>query len=261
MERDKEIKGAVFRFYAELNDFLPRSHRYQDYQMVFTERQTVKHLIESAGIPHTEVDLILANGLPVDWRYLVTDGDRLSVYPVFESFDISTISNLRPEPLRVIRFVLDSHLGRLSALLRMLGFDTLYSNQYNDRELAQISADQSRIVLTRDRGLLKRNMVTHGYCLRSTNPRDQALEVIRRFDLWEKRKPFHRCAVCNGEIHPVPKETVDQLLLNDTRKYFHEFRQCNQCGRVYWKGSHYDRLLVLMAWLGGQINQDVQKSN
>jgi uncharacterized protein with PIN domain len=261
MGKNIETKCAEFRFYAELNDFLAPKKQYQDIRVVFSDRQTVKHLIESIGIPHTEVDLILVNGKPTTWQYLVHDGDRVSVYPVFESMDLKPISSLHPEPLRVIRFVLDSHLGRLSAYLRMLGFDALYSNEYCDQELAEISASQSRILLTRDRGLLKRSQVTHGYCLRSTDPRQQALEIIRRFDLWENKKPFYRCAACNGVIRSVPKESIDHLLLPDTRRYFNEFNQCLSCGRVYWKGSHYDRMMALIEWFGIRIKNNLSQSH
>ena len=153
---------ARFRFYAELNDFLAPERRFVPFDLVFEGRQTVKHLIESAGIPHTEVDLILVNGRSVDFGELIADGDLVSVYPVFEGFDIAPVRGcaptVPPDPVR-----LDTHLGRLAAWLRMIGFDTLYRNDYDDRELARISAERASILLTRDRGLLMRSAVTHGY--------------------------------------------------------------------------------------------------
>lgn len=196
---------ANFRFYAELNEFLPRERQYQTLRIRFNRRQSVKHLIESSGIPHTEVDLVLANGRSVDFSYLVQALDRVAVYPVFESMDITPLLKLRPAPLREARFVLDGHLGRLAAYLRMLGFDTLYRNDFDDPELAQISAEQKRILLTRDRGLLKRSLVTRGFCLRTREPRRQLLDVMRRFDLSGQVRPFTRCMACNGLLKVVNK--------------------------------------------------------
>jgi uncharacterized protein with PIN domain len=199
-------------------------------------------MIEALGVPHTEVDLILVNSRSVDFSYLVQNGDRISVYPVFETFDITPLVRLRPHPLRETRFVLDVHLGRLTTYLRMLGFDALYRNDYADEELARISSSEGRILLTRDRGLLKRSIVTHGYCLRTTNPRQQLIEVLRRFDLFASVKPFQRCLHCNGLLQPVDKTAISQRLLPKTRQYYDEFHCCRVCDRIYWKGSHYQRM-------------------
>ena len=162
MEKMK-TERAYFRFYAELNDFLPKNRRYVLFPLTFKNRQTVKHLIESIGVPHPEVDLILVNSEPKDFSYIVQDRDVISVYPVFESFNISAENKLRPEPLREPKFVLDGHLGRLAAYLRLLGFDCLYRNDYADEEVTGISHDENRICLTRDRGLLKRKIITRNY--------------------------------------------------------------------------------------------------
>ena len=204
---------------------------------------TVKHLVESLGVPHIEIDLILVNGGSVDFSYIMRDGDMVSVYPVFEMIDISEIGRLRPSPLRDTRFVLDIHLGQLATYLRLLGFDTLYSNDFDDPELAAISSSQRRILLTKDRGLLKRNLVTHGCYIRDTDPKKQPLEVIRRFDLRRDIRPFNRCLKCNGLLKDVSKEGVNQRLKPDTIRYFDEFRICSQCDQIYWKGSHYDRMI------------------
>jgi uncharacterized protein with PIN domain len=233
---------AMVRFYAELNDFLPLERRQVWFRVSVDEQVAVKHVIESLGAVHTEVDLILANGHSVDFSYQVQDGDWISVYPVFESLDISPVVRVRPEPLRLTRFVLDIHLGRLAAYLRVLGFDTLYSNCYEDAELAEVSSREGRILLTRDRGLLRRNQVTHGYCVRSSKPRQQVIEVLRRFDLWQSVQPFGRCVTCNGLLAGVDKALVAEQLLPDTRKYFDEFYRCLDCGKVFWRGSHYHRI-------------------
>jgi uncharacterized protein with PIN domain len=231
-----------FRFYEELNDFLPPARRKRDFAVPYN-RASVKDMIESVGVPHTEVDLILANGVSVDFSYLVRPGDRISVYPEFESFDIAGLTRLRPEPLRQPRFVLDTHLGKLARYLRLLGFDVLYSNTYSDAELAAISADgDKRILLTRDHGLLKRVQVTHGYFVRETAPEKQVLEVLRRFDLKRRVRPFTRCLQCNGELRRAPVEEIADRVPPGVVRDFDVFSVCPDCGRVYWAGSHYDRL-------------------
>jgi len=236
------VRHAFFRFYAELNDFLPRPRKQVTFEYAFEGRVSVKDMIEALGVPHTEVDLILVNGASVDFSYLVQDADRIGVYPVFEALDIAPLVRLRPAPLRDPRFVLDTHLGRLAAYLRMLGFDALYRNDYTDAELAEVASRDGRILLTRDRGLLKRAAVTHGYCVRETEPRRQLAEALRRFDLFGAVQPFRRCIRCNGPLEPVDKEAVAERLPPRTREVFDEFRLCRGCGQVYWKGSHYERM-------------------
>jgi uncharacterized protein with PIN domain len=247
-------KQASFRFYAELNDFLKPANRFQPVLLSFKGRQSVKHLVESLGIPHPEIDLLLANGKSVGFGYLVQDGDRISVYPVFESMNITAANHLRPKPLRETRFILDGHLGRLAAFLRMLGFDALYRNDFTDSELASASLEDGRILLTRDRGLLKRKQVTRGYCLRSMDAYQQLCEVVRRFDLLDDMHPFSRCMACNGLLEDVDKADILPLLQPLTKKYFHHFKQCGECGKVYWKGSHHERMLSLIDRLRSDLS-------
>ena len=241
-ETTGQVKHATFRFYAELNDFLPAAKKMVSFDYPFELSRSVKDMIEAAGVPHTEVDLILADGESVDFSHLVQDGERVSVYPVFESIDIAPIVRVRPKPLRQTRFVLDTHLGKLAIYLRMMGFDALYRNDYQDEALARVSCDERRILLTRDRELLKRNAVTHGHCLRTTDPRKQLVEVLKRFDLSKSAAPFQRCLRCNGLLQPVPKEVVSDRLQPKTRRYYDQFSICPNCDRVYWKGSHYQRM-------------------
>lgn len=238
---------ATFRFYAELNDFLPPDKRQKPITYRFLVPASVKDAIESLGVPHPEVDLILVNGRSVDFTYLIQNGDTISVYPVFEAIDISPLVKVRPEPLREVRFVLDVHLGQLATYLRLLGFDTRYRNDYDDDELAQISSHEHRILLTRDRGLLKRSIVTHGYCLRTTNPRQQLVDVVNRFDLRNLIKPFSRCMRCNGLLKPVEKAAIAQQLPPKTQQYYDEFYRCMHCRQIYWKGSHYQRMQQFIA--------------
>ena len=237
---------AWFRFYAELNDFLAPERRFVEFPYEFLDIGTVKDRIESFGVPHTEVDLILVNGEAVDFAYRVRDGDRVSVYPMFEALDIAPVARLRREPLRDPRFVLDIHLGKLAAYLRMIGFDTLYRNCARDEELAAISRAERRILLTRDVGLLKRGEVTHGYFMRETWPRKQLAEVIRRFDLARLMRPFSRCMACNAVLVEASKDSVRDALPERTAELYDEFRRCPACGRVYWKGGHYRRMMQMI---------------
>lgn len=229
------------RFYAELRDFLPDGASGHVTRQ-FDVPGSVKDLIESCGVPHTEVDLIIVEGESVGFDHLVRDGVQVSVFPVFESFDISPIVRVRAEPLREMRFVADVHLGRLARYLRLLGFDTVYDRDRGDAELAEISSKQRRIVLTRDVELLKRASVTHGYYVRSADPRTQVVEVTRRFHLDENLRPFTRCMVCNGLVSPVDKSEVEHRLPPLTREQVDDFSRCGDCGRVYWQGAHKSEL-------------------
>jgi uncharacterized protein with PIN domain len=233
---------ATVRFYEELNDFLPEERRKRQFSAPFTPGDTVKALIESLGVPHTEVDLVLINGRSASFQRKVSPGDRISVYPVFESLEISAITKVRPEALRRTRFVLDVHLGRLAKLLRMLGFDTLYSNSYDDSSLSRISRDERRIILTRDRQLLKRSVITHGYCLRSDQPMEQLLEVVKRFDLREKLRPFSRCLRCNSVLEDIDPEKAASSVPPYVARTYERFKTCPDCGRVYWRGSHWEHM-------------------
>lgn len=241
--------NITIRFYQELNFFLKKYPKKQDINFSFAGKRSIKDLIESFGIPHVEVDLILINGESVDFNYIVKDGDRISVYPVFESFDITKKQKLRQNPLRDIKFIVDVHLGKLAKNLRILGFDTIYDNSLQDNELALISSKQNRILLTRDRGLLKRKIVTHGFILKSDNPLNQTIEVLNRVDLWNKAAPFTRCIHCNGLLKKILKQ---ELLKNNFNtqipekvlNFYNEFSLCTKCSKIYWKGTHYNNLKI-----------------
>ncbi|MFQ5506311.1 MAG: Mut7-C RNAse domain-containing protein [Planctomycetota bacterium] len=230
---------ARFRFYAELRDFLPETTRRAELPYAFRGSPSIKHAIEALGVPHAEVDLILVNGRSVAFDYSLRPGDRVSVYPVFESLDISPVGRLRPRPLRRTRFVVDGHLGKLARLLRMLGFDTSYRADCGDSEIVRISLAEGRIILTRDRGILRRKAVTHAYYVRSIHAREQLLEVLRRFDLGALLEPFQRCMICNGVIGEVAKEAILDRVPAGTRAAYEEFHVCSGCDRVYWRGPHH----------------------
>jgi uncharacterized protein with PIN domain len=231
------VARAVFTFLPDLNDFLSPERRGAAFTCDFEYGQSVKHLIESSGVPHTEVGIIRAGGLPVDLDYLPRDGEAISVEPPIPGGGF-----VPAEP----RFVLDNHLGRLSAYMRMMGFDCLYRNDFHDEELAALSAAEERILLTRDRRLLMRKIVRYGYCLRSLNSIEQAAEVLRRYDCAAAVVPFRRCLRCNHPLEQVTKEKVLDRLQTLTIMYYEEFHRCPSCGQIYWKGSHYERMARLV---------------
>lgn len=246
---------AFFRFYEELNDFLPEERRKVRFTHFYTDRTSVKDMIESLGVPHSEIDLILVNGQSVDFSYIVHDDDDISVYPVFESFDVRDLTHLRQKPLREPKFVLDVHLGKLARYMRMLGLDTLYDNNYTKDDLVNISIEKRRTILTRDRNILKRNDVTHGYWVRSEDAIKQAREVIERFHLERELKEFSRCMECNGMLESVNKEEVIDEIPPKVEQSQTEFYRCPNCLRIYWKGSHYEKMKKLIGKIEGGISQ------
>lgn len=249
------------RFYQELNDFLPVPKRKKTFQHTFNGNMTIKDVIESLGVPHTEIDMILVNGDSVDFGHKPCNSDYVSVYPVFESLDISNVTRLRPEALRNPIFILDVHLGKLAKYLRMLGFDTLYRNDFGDNEIIGISVREKRIILTRDIGILKNSRVTHGYWIRSQQPGEQVAEVIRRFDLSKLIKPLNRCIECNGKIREVEKTEIIGQLKPKTIRYFDEFYRCTNCGKVYWEGSHFSKMVGKIDLLRNGEGMDLKKEN
>jgi hypothetical protein len=235
-----------FRFFAELEDLLTLPDDSGVVVRTFDESPSVKDQIEACGVPHTEVDLILVNGSSVGFDYRLHHGDRISVYPAFRRLEIGDLSLVRPPPLPQPRFVVDINLGKLARLLRLLGFDTVLDGTIDDPELVALASDDLRILATKDRSLLKRAAVSHGYLVREVQPLDQAVEVVHRYALRPLIKPFGRCMECNGDLRSVKKEDVDHLLEPLTRRHFDEFRQCVDCERVFWKGSHRRRLAAIV---------------
>jgi len=245
---------ATFRFYEELNDFLARTRRHQDIVVPCARAATVKHMIEALGVPHTEVELILVNGESVAFDRPVQDGDRVAVYPTFEAFDISPLLRVRDQPLRETRFVADAHLGGLAHLLRMTGFDTLYDNHFEDSEIARIAAEEGRIVLTRDRELLKRRGVTHGCYVRAIKSALQVREVFRRLDLARSARPFSLCLDCNVPLHRIDKSEVDGRVPEGVLARHTRFVTCLHCRRVFWEGSHWRKMRALVDELLAEEN-------
>lgn len=233
------------RFYAGLADLAGSSHVW----VPVGGPRSVKDLIESVGVPHPEVALVVVDGSPVAFEHQVVGGERVAVYPPFRQLDLSGVTTVAPEP-RPPRFVLDVHLGTLTRRLRTLGFDCWYRTDADDVELASVAVDEERILLTRDRGLLMRREVTHGYCPRSDDPQLQLLEVVDRFGLAPRSRPFTRCVRCNGELRPAAPEEVREEVPPRVRAEHHTFRRCRECGQVYWPGSHR---AAMSSWVDGVV--------
>ena len=230
------------QFLGELNDFLPQHKNNVMFDYKFKDQPSIKHIIEAIGIPHPEVGDVLMNSCPQELTYKVRDMDEIIVNPKFYSYNKCNKSSNSPESDALPKFVLDNHLGKLAVYLRMVGMDALYQNDYYDQLLAEISNQEQRILLTRDLELLKRKIVKEGYWIRSLNPVIQIEEVLIRYDLIDKIRPFQRCLLCNHPLKPVDKNSVIDQLEPLTRKYYNEFSKCPGCSKVYWKGSHFDRM-------------------
>jgi hypothetical protein len=230
------------RFYEELNEFLPKIQRKVEFAKELLLPTTVKDLIESCRVPHTEVDLILVNGQSVDFDHKVNDEDKISIYPMFESIDVSPLTHLQDRPLRNLKFFVDAPLGKLARLMRLLGLDVHYDRKITGIEFLETTLKKKRILLTRNRQLLMPNKVTHGYCIHSNDPYQQIKEVVRRFDLTRQLKPFTRCSICNSILKKVAKKEIINLLEPLTKKYYDNFIHCPECGKIYWRGSHFSAL-------------------
>ncbi len=233
-----------FRFYGQLNDFLPSQLRHGRFAHTLRGPASVKDVIESIGVPHPEVDVIVVNGQPTDFTYRMQEGDDVAVYPAFRHVDVTALRRVGSDPPQPVRFVLDVHLRKLAALVRLAGFDALLLTE--DAEVAAVSAAEGRVALTRDVGLLKRSIIQHGYWVRPTDPERQLVEVLERFDLADRMDPFVRCMECNTLLVPVDAEAVADRLPPGTRECFSQFHHCPGCDRVYWQGSHCERLLRLL---------------
>jgi uncharacterized protein with PIN domain len=238
---------ATFRFYAELDDLLAAERRGGDVRYPFTVAPTVKDAVEALGVPHTEVDAVVVDGRPADFGHRLGDGERIAVYPRFRRLDVGPVAKVRPPPLGTVRFVADVHLAALARYLRLLGFDTVCDPGSDDEDLAERSATEARVLLTRDRGLLKRSRVVHGLLVRADDPDEQLLEVVAALDLAGGARPFTRCMACNGVLDDVAPEAVADRVGARTLAAFDRFRRCRSCGRAYWEGSHHDRLRALVA--------------
>ncbi len=233
---------VLVRCYAELNDLLPPELRFRDIAFHLPAPCTVADVLQRAGTPESQVDVALCNGTSVTPDTVLADGDRLSVYPVFETFDVSAITRMRDRALRTPAFVADVHLGSLARFLRMLGFDTVYERTSTTETIIAISMSEGRVLLSRSRTLVRDPRVSHCLFIPSPDPRTQLIEVIRHHQLASSIRPFARCIECNDPVAPIDRETVLSRLPASVRSTDLAFRICRRCDRVYWDGSHVARM-------------------
>ena len=235
-------------FHDDLNFFLPSRPRDTAFTVTFKGKRSVKDLIESLGVPHVEADIIIVREKPAGFTYMVMDGDHIEIYPYDHTQPVPEAVRLIPPPYSDPRFICDVHLRKLARSLRLLGFDVRFDESLDDAAISLIALSENRIILTRDRRLLMRKVVTLGYTVRSTDPDEQIIEILRRFHLLDRCSSFTRCIECNGNIEWL--DLSDESNSSDISRippgviiWCDEYYRCAVCRRIYWKGSHYDRLI------------------
>jgi uncharacterized protein len=239
--------GVRLRFEEDLRFFLAARHRRPDAVLLPNDgTSTVGHLVTSLGVPLTEVGTLTVHGRPVPASYRPDDGDVIDVSAVTRP------QRLPPGP--PLRFVLDVHLGTLARRLRLLGVDTRYANDADDDELIALANAEDRVLLTQDRGLLRRKALKSAGYVRGARPDHQLRDVLERFA--PELAPWTRCPACNGPLRPVPKSDVELDLQPGTRRTYQEFARCPDCGQVYWRGAHHRRLQRIVAAARAAVTTD-----
>jgi uncharacterized protein with PIN domain len=224
---------ARVRVAESLRFLMPARHRHSDVTVPVDGVSSLGHVVESLGVPRTEIGEFIVDGRPAAFDDRAREGDAIDVRPV-----------RRPQRVDP-RFVLDVHLGTLARRMRLLGLDAAYRNDARDEDLVAQAAAEHRLLLTQDRGLLRRRALFAGAYVRGGRPDDQLLDVLDRFDPpWD---PWSRCLACNGVVEPVDKRRVQDLLEPGTRRSYERFYQCRACGRAYWRGAHAQRLDAIIA--------------
>jgi len=240
------LTTAYFRFYGSLNDFLPKSLEHRTFAHTVKGRPSVKDTLEALGVPHPEIDGIIVNNRAENFFYQLQAGDKIHIYPYRYNGKFRWRRHLVPIVALPPKFVCDSHLGKLVRHLRLLGFDSVYKTVFPDTEIIQIGVRENRIILTRDKGILKNRAVQYGYWLRSVHPQKRLIEVVTRFRLSSKIRPFTLCLECNGRIKRIVKDRIKEKLPPLVQKYYRLFFICEACRKIYWKGSHHHRMMRII---------------
>ena len=251
--------AVSLRFYGDLSFFLKRVASGAYVVRTLREKTSIKDVIESCGVPHPEVDLIVCDDSACGFGFHLATAAEVGVYPVSASLDIHPACRLQRRHLT--RFVVDGHLGKLARDLRLLGFDTIYRSDADDAWLIRVSVEDDRALLTRDRRLLMHAVLSDGYCPRSRLVEVQIVEVIRRFDLVKAVRPYTRCLRCNGLLEAVDKRVIERELEPLTKMYYEDFRRCAECAHVYWSGSHFAKLQARIERIRSRVNSNSENGN
>lgn len=237
--------GLLLELHGDIPDLLNRvPERNKTIIYPLSRRASIKDILESLGIPHTEVGKIILDKKEQRFEKIAENGEHYEIHPLSPALPPTEGTILRPEPFKsCCRFLVDINVGRLAGLLRMAGFDAENANKESTtRAIAKKAVAEDRILLTRNKDLLKHRELVYARLVRNQDPDLQLREVISLYSLENLLQPFTRCISCNGLLADVKKEAIVDRLLPLTKKFFNRFRICSDCHKIYWQGSHHDRM-------------------
>ena len=234
-------------FHDSLAGLLNKDIRHGRIQYALNRRASIKDIIESLGIPHTEIGKIIVHGAETGFDYLPSLDVAIHIHPMTRAVVASLPNTLWQERWSFDAFMVDVNVMKLARNLRIAGFDTTIVPELDLVDIGAVASEQERVILTRNRQLLKCSTVMFGQLLRSEEHRIQLREVASRFGLASRMQPFSRCLTCNGSLEPVKKKSIEHLLKPLTRKYYTQFKRCTLCQAIYWHGSHTPHIQAILA--------------
>lgn len=239
------LKNSLVKFEIdeEFHKFTRKKKIFFKKNYILKRKCSVKDIVESFGIPHTEVGSLLKQGKELSFDYFPSHGDCIAVKKIIPPVNVKTKTKLRPFKYNEIKFIADVNIGKAAVLLRALGFDTLWEDRLEDKVIANIAETEKRIVVTRDIDLLKRKSIDYGMFVDSMEPFEQTRLVVERFGLNPPYNLFSRCTRCNGVLKSVEKEDIIERLLPKTKLYYNTFFICPGCQKIYWEGSHREKII------------------
>ena len=245
-----ETTFVSFNIHADIRNLVRPPSVAGQIQYPLTRRAAIKDIIEAIGVPHTEIGRIICDGHQLIFHFIPAGGELIELYPFTSDSPVNKPTVLRPEPFSSIKFLVDTNVAKLARNLRMAGIDAAAVTTAGILDIARQANDEERIILTRNRELLKVRTVCFGQLLRSENPLQQMVEVIQRYDLQNSFRPFSLCLCCNGVLIPIEKEQILDRLKPLTKKYYTDFEQCGSCGKIYWCGSHHEKMAEMLRNVG-----------
>ena len=237
-------------FHNDLQMLLKKSQAGKVVKYALKRRASLKDIIESQGVPHTEVAQILLGNKELGFAFIPVGGEDIDIFPFSEEISVFNSTLLRPQPMSSLKFMVDINVQKLARNLRIIGFDTSMVPDMRLIEIGKVATSEHRIVITRNRELLKCNTVVHGHLVRSEDHVIQLQEVVKLYKIKLHIKPFSRCIACNGDLMSVTKQDIIHRLEPLTRKYFNTFKRCSDCEKIYWQGSHYNQMLKMITEIG-----------